>query len=88
MLFVDNVDKINKKFKSQPRVVMLTELSVYNLMPGKYKCKRRIEISKIGMCVVCEQVRCFVYWLYDRGSLNGVYVCTYVYVCVYVCRWS
>ncbi len=48
VLFVDSVDKINRKYQTQKRVMLLSEGSVYNLNPGKLSLNRRIEIKNIG----------------------------------------
>ncbi|ETO23989.1 hypothetical protein RFI_13168 [Reticulomyxa filosa] len=42
------LNKINKRGKSQQRVLLLTNKAVYNLKPKDYsKCQRRIEIAKL-----------------------------------------
>jgi len=48
VLFVDTVDKINKQYKVQQRVLLLTEHGIYNLKPGKLVFNRRIDISTVG----------------------------------------
>jgi len=40
ILFVDNIEKINRKAKTQERILMLTSQAVYNLAPEKYKENR------------------------------------------------
>ena len=47
------VTKINAKGKRQKRVLVLTNLAVYNFMPGKFrKFKRRIRLSMLSKLFV------------------------------------
>lgn len=48
LLFSDEIDKINRKNKSQRRILLLTPTAIYNLAPGKYKCNRRIELKDVS----------------------------------------
>eukprot|EP01006_Ploeotia_vitrea_P041700 TRINITY_DN66564_c12_g2_i1.p1 TRINITY_DN66564_c12_g2~~TRINITY_DN66564_c12_g2_i1.p1 ORF type:complete len:537 (+),score=332.58 TRINITY_DN66564_c12_g2_i1:161-1771(+) len=49
VVFSDFVIKINRRDKEQTRVMLVTDKAIYNLMPNDYgKCKRRIDITKIG----------------------------------------
>jgi len=45
---VDSVSKINRKYKVQKRIMLLTENGIYNLKPGKLTFNRRIAIKDIG----------------------------------------
>eukprot|EP00475_Leptophrys_vorax_P030591 TRINITY_DN4597_c0_g2_i1.p1 TRINITY_DN4597_c0_g2~~TRINITY_DN4597_c0_g2_i1.p1 ORF type:complete len:1030 (+),score=334.18 TRINITY_DN4597_c0_g2_i1:248-3091(+) len=49
VLFADNVDKINRKNVSQPRVLVMTDKRLYfikNAGKGKYQCQREILVEK------------------------------------------
>jgi serum/glucocorticoid-regulated kinase 2 len=49
VLFSVKVTKVNRKEKAQTRALLITNLALYNLDPTNHsKCKRRIEIEKIG----------------------------------------
>lgn len=48
VLFADNVNKINRKYKEQVRVIILTDKSIYNLTEIKYKLNRRIELNQLN----------------------------------------
>ena len=48
ILFADYCDKINRKSKTQRRILLLTTNAVYNLGEGKYKENRRIAIRDIS----------------------------------------
>ena len=43
--FSDVIIKINKRNKMQERILLITEAAVYNIDPGSYKVKRRIDLS-------------------------------------------
>jgi len=45
--FADEVIKINRKYVAQPRVLFLTDKHVYNMKPGGFGERRRIEIKSI-----------------------------------------
>lgn len=45
---MDEADKLNKKWKNQRRVMLLTNGAILNLTPHKYKLMRRIELPKIS----------------------------------------
>ena len=47
ILFADMVDKTNRKHKTQPRVLVITERAMYFLTPNKFKMSRRIELGAI-----------------------------------------
>jgi len=48
VLFSDFVSKINRKDKTQQRVLLITDKALYNIMPTAYsKCKRRIAIENL-----------------------------------------
>jgi len=47
VLFLDEVDKVNKNYKVQRRAIMLSSKGVYNLNMGKYSMNRRIPINLI-----------------------------------------
>lgn len=47
------VTKINRRNKSQQRVMLITDKAIYNLLPGNYgKCKRRIGIESLASVTV------------------------------------
>lgn len=47
--FSDFIIKINPQGRPQERLLLISNKAVYNLMPNDYKkCKRRVEIAKIG----------------------------------------
>lgn len=60
VLFCDLVDKINRKGKSQRRVMLLTSQAVYNLNEGKLSLNRRIAISDVSACSVSPLADNFV----------------------------
>jgi serum/glucocorticoid-regulated kinase 2 len=41
------ISKINKRDRDQHRAILITDKAVYNLMPGSYTAKRRIELERI-----------------------------------------
>ncbi|KAL0205328.1 hypothetical protein P9112_000635 [Eukaryota sp. TZLM1-RC] len=47
VLFSSNCHKVNKRNKTQERIVVVTDQAVYNLIPRSYKCKRRIPLSDL-----------------------------------------
>lgn len=47
LLFSSDVNKVNKKFKAQNRVMLITENAVYNIDTSNFKVKRRIPIDEI-----------------------------------------
>jgi len=46
--FSDVIIKINKRNKMQERILLITEAAVYNIDPGSYKVKRRIDLLELG----------------------------------------
>mmetsp|Transcript_11310 Transcript_11310/g.20776 ORF Transcript_11310/g.20776 Transcript_11310/m.20776 type:complete len:1021 (-) Transcript_11310:294-3356(-) len=46
--FSDTVQKINKRYKSQSRILMLSEKAIYNLKPSSFTLRRRIPIEKVS----------------------------------------
>eukprot|EP00499_Haloplacidia_sp_CaronLabIsolate_P008876 CAMPEP_0196781486 /NCGR_PEP_ID=MMETSP1104-20130614/9675_1 /TAXON_ID=33652 /ORGANISM="Cafeteria sp., Strain Caron Lab Isolate" /LENGTH=545 /DNA_ID=CAMNT_0042151719 /DNA_START=50 /DNA_END=1687 /DNA_ORIENTATION=+ len=51
--FSDYIVKINPRGRLQERVIMITDLAVYNLMPSNFgKCKRRIPLTSIESVTV------------------------------------
>lgn len=47
ILFVDTCEKINRKSKTQVRILLLTQNAIYNLGEGKYKENRRILVKDV-----------------------------------------
>jgi hypothetical protein len=52
VLYSNRVDKINRKGKSQTRVLLITDRGLYNLMPDAVTCKRRIDLKQISSVIV------------------------------------
>lgn len=48
LLFSDNVLKINKKYKTQNRILLITDKALYNVDPNQFKVKRRIKLEDIA----------------------------------------
>jgi len=48
VIYSNLVVKINKKGREQTRVFLVTNKAVYNLLPKKFTCKRRIKIDDIA----------------------------------------
>jgi hypothetical protein len=46
--FSDVIIKINKRNKMQERILLVTESAIYNIDPGSYKVKRRIDLLELG----------------------------------------
>lgn len=46
--FSDVIIKINKRNKMQERILLITESAIYNIDPGSYKVKRRIDLLELG----------------------------------------
>ena len=44
----DVIIKVNRRNKMQERIFLLTETAIYNVDPGNYKCKRRIQLKELG----------------------------------------
>jgi serum/glucocorticoid-regulated kinase 2 len=61
-ILYSNIDtKINRKNKSQNRVLLITNLAIYNLKPGDFKTlKRRIGIENVGAITVSLKSNEFV----------------------------
>ncbi len=49
VVFSHIVTKINRKGKSQMRVMVITDKAIYNLLRDNYTCKRRIPIQAVGL---------------------------------------
>jgi len=65
--FSDFVIKINRKDKEQTRVLLITDVYLYNLMPNNYsKCKRRIDLKDILGVSVSESSDEFVVHVPDE----------------------
>jgi myosin-1 len=47
LLFSDEIMKVNKKYKSQKRIIVVTDKNMYNIDPGEFKVKRRIPLEDI-----------------------------------------
>lgn len=47
LLFSSDVSKINKNFKSQHRIMIISDKAVYNIEPGTFQVKRRIPLDTI-----------------------------------------
>jgi hypothetical protein len=47
IMFVDTCEKVNDKIKHQERVLVVTTEAVYNVEPGSFKVKRRIDLRSI-----------------------------------------
>ena len=45
--FVDTCQKVNDKIKHQERVLVVTTQAVYNVEPGSFKVKRRIDLRSV-----------------------------------------
>jgi len=72
ILFADEVDKINKKYKVQRRVLLLSAKAVYNLGTGKYALNRRINIDRINKVSVSQKAD-NVFVLHVTGEYDYVY---------------
>lgn len=66
-----NVIKINRRGKSQQRVLLLTSRAVYNLTPDKLQCKRRIPIAALKMLSASTASEEFV--LHVKGEYDYRY---------------
>ena len=71
--FADNVDKINKRYKSQQRMLVLSEGAVYNLKPN-YSMRRRIPIDKISAVSLSKLSDNFMV-IHVRSEYDYVIVC-------------
>ena len=60
VLFLDEIDKVNRKYKVQRRVVLLTDAALYYLSPGSYKVKRRVELKDIASASVSTKADNYV----------------------------
>lgn len=47
MLYSSHIDKINRKGKTQKRVLLVTNRAMYNIMPSLSVCKRRIPLQLV-----------------------------------------
>ena len=47
IMFVDTCEKVNDKVKHQERVLVVTSEAVYNVEPGSFKVKRRIDLRSV-----------------------------------------
>ena len=47
IMFVDTCQKVNDKIKHQDRVLVVTTQAVYNVEPGSFKVKRRIDLRSV-----------------------------------------
>ncbi|KAL0480104.1 myosin [Acrasis kona] len=47
ILFSDEMMKVNKKYKSQKRIIVMTDKNLYNIDPQEFKVKRRIPLEDI-----------------------------------------
>jgi myosin I len=74
VVFMDEVDKINRKYKTQSRVLMLTDQAVYNLGHGNFSLKRRIPIADITAVSLSPKADSFIV-LHVPSSYDYVYVC-------------
>ncbi len=94
VLFCSLVDKINRSYKTQQRVMLLSEAAVYNLNPGKLSLNRRIAVKEIGGVSVSTKpdnyfvihvpngktnVQHDVSWVADLGAVCAEY--DYVFIC-------
>ncbi|KAI3658968.1 hypothetical protein MP638_000312 [Amoeboaphelidium occidentale] len=48
IVFSDIIIKINKRNKMQERILLITDLALYNIEPSSYKVKRRISLKELG----------------------------------------
>ena len=75
ILFAEIVSKINTKFKTEERVLLLTEKALYNFTPKKYKLQRRMpltSIETISMSTMADNY--FVVGLQWPGDKRGDYL--------------
>jgi myosin-1 len=47
ILFSANISKVNKKFKQQERILVITEDAVYNIEPNQFSVQRRMKLDEI-----------------------------------------
>jgi hypothetical protein len=47
ILFADLVTKVNKRFKMQERILLITTNYLYNIDPSNYKVKRKIAVCEV-----------------------------------------
>lgn len=67
IIYSAKVLKINKRSKEQPRVLLITDKALYNLLPSDYsKCKRRIPIQDIGSITLSKASDEFVLHVPDE----------------------
>jgi len=76
VLFADEIDKINRKAKTQRRVLLLTSQAVYNLgvAKDKFKENRRLSIRAISRVSVSKQADNFVV-LHCASEYDYVVIC-------------
>lgn len=53
-MFSDEITKINRKDSPQRRVILITDKAVYNVLPGTFKCKRRILLDRLEEITVSQ----------------------------------
>jgi myosin-1 len=76
ILFADEIDKINRKAKTQRRVLLLTSQAVYNLgvAKDKFKENRRLEVRAVTRVSVSKQADNFVV-LHAAAEYDYVVIC-------------
>ena len=75
VLFAEIVTKINTKFKSEDRVLLLTEKALYNFTPKKFKLQRRMpltSVEKVSMSTMADNH--FVIGMTWPGDKRGDYL--------------
>ena len=74
-----NVTKINRRGKSQTRVLLVTTRHVLNLMPDNYaKCNRCIPVARLSCVSTCAAAREFVIHVesdYDYHFFKHLFYC-------------
>jgi uncharacterized protein YycO len=68
------VDKINKSYKSQRRVLLLAGKGIYNLGCGKYNLNRRMDITLVNKVSVSKKADNW-FILHVTGEYDYIYVC-------------
>lgn len=54
IVFSENAQKVNEKFKHQTRLLLVTNLAVFNVDPDNYSIKRRIDLRALDrICTSC-----------------------------------
>mmetsp|Transcript_26571 Transcript_26571/g.44608 ORF Transcript_26571/g.44608 Transcript_26571/m.44608 type:complete len:1023 (-) Transcript_26571:177-3245(-) len=72
--FADYVEKINKRYKVQTRILLLTEGAIYNVKPGSFSMRRRIALTRIAGVSLSTKADNFMV-IHVTGEYDYLYIC-------------